>query len=298
MSNKQLNKFILLAIIVLTLLLLWLVKSTDSESEEYNFAVADTAAISRIFIADMKGNSILLDRNSNSWKIDNKHRVQNKTMEVILRTIKDISVQRPVSESAYNKVIADLATNGVKVEVYQNFEKEPTKTYTIGGNTPDHLGTYMLMENAKYPYIMHIIGFNGILGPKYGLQGNTINSGIWRDKSVFNLRTEQISSITLINEKGNDSSFTIKKDNGQLTLLNHQRQQLNANQKTLLSYMNLYQKINCESFKNDTIKERLNAEKKLYTLILSHQNGTDTLKVYQMRDKDEKRRFTRSKKGL
>ena len=33
------------------------------------------------------------------------------------KTIKDISVQKPVAESAYNKVIADLATNGVKIEL-------------------------------------------------------------------------------------------------------------------------------------------------------------------------------------
>ena len=284
MPKKQ-QTFIILAIIMLFLLLLWLKKSENNESEAYNFAVPDTASISKIFIADMTGNSMSLDKMKNTWMIDNTYKVQNTTMETILKTIKDISVQRPVPESAYNKVITDLATNGVKVEIYQNHEQKPTKTYTIGGNTVDHLGTYMLLKNAEQPYIMHIIGLNGILGPRYGLQGYKINNSIWRDRNIFNLKAEQINSLTLINEKRIDSSFTIKKDNGRLILLNHQKQQIKAKQEVLSNYLNKYKKVNCESFKYERKKETLITEKKLYTLIVTHQKGMDILNIYQMRDK-------------
>lgn len=287
MPKKQQNIIIISVIVLLSLLLFWLMKSEKNQAEAYNFAVADTSSISKIFIADMTGNSISLDRIDNVWQINNTYKVQNRTMKVILRTIKDISVQRPVAESAYNKVIADLATNGVKVELYQNNEQKPAKTYTIGSNTADHLGTYMLLEDAEQPYIMHIPGFNGVLGPRYGLQGHIVNSTIWRDKNIFNLKVEQISSLTVINEKGIDSSFTIKNNSGILSLFDNNNQELSARKEGLFTYLNNYKNINCESYKDENIREKLIASNKLYSLIISHQNGTDTLKVYQMRDKSK-----------
>ena len=49
-------------------------KSKRNQAEAYNFAVADTASISKIFIADMTGNSISLDRMDNVWQINNTYR--------------------------------------------------------------------------------------------------------------------------------------------------------------------------------------------------------------------------------
>ena len=119
MPKKQQNIIIISGIVLLSLLLFWLMKSEQKQAELYNFAVTDTSNISKIFIADMTGNSISLDRIDNVWQINNTYKVQNRTMKVILRTIKDISVQRPVAESAYNKVIADL----LSVDAYLSIMK-------------------------------------------------------------------------------------------------------------------------------------------------------------------------------
>ena len=288
MPNNRKHIFIILAIILLLIVLLWQMRFKNSDSSlAYNFAVSDTASISKIFIADMKGNSISLDKTENNWQINNRYEVRNNSMKIILQTIKNISVQRPVSESRYNKVIKDLATNGVKIEIYQNREEKPTKTYTIGNNTTDHSGTYMLLKNQEQPYIMHIIGFNGILGPRYGLQGQEVSATIWRDRNIFKLKAEEIKSLQLINEKGMDSSFTIKNERGNLTLFDFQQIEINSQQETLLSYLNLFQNINCESFKDESVREKLVDEKKLYTFIIGHQNGMDSLSIYQMRDKEK-----------
>ncbi len=288
MPKNRKNTFIILAIILLLIMLLWQMKFKNSNSSlAYNFAVTDTASITKIFIADLKGNSIALDRMENNWQINNRYKVRNNSMEIILQTIKNISVQRPVSESRYNKVIQDLATNGVKIEIYQNREEKPTKTYTIGNNTADHSGTYMLLKNQEQPYIMHIIGFNGILGPRYGLQGQEVSATIWRDRNIFKLKAEEIKSLQLINEKGIDSSFTIKNERENLTLFDFQQIEIKSRKETLLSYLNLFQNINCESFKDESVREKLVDEKKLYTFIIGHQNGMDSLRIYQMRDKEK-----------
>ena len=286
MPNNKQHTFIILAIILLLIVLLWQMRFKNSDSSlAYDFAISDTASISKIFIADMKGNSINLDKTENNWQINNRYKVKNNSMEIILQTIKNISVQRPVSESRYNKVIQDLATNGVKIEIYQNREQKPTKIYTIGSNTSNHSGTYMLLKDQEQPYIMHIVGFNGILGPRYGLQGQEVNTTIWRDRNIFKLKAEEIKSLQLINEKGMDSSFTIRNERGNLTLFDFQQIKIKSQKETLLSYLNLFQNINCESFKDESVREKLAEEKKLYTFIIEHQNGVDSLSIYHMRDK-------------
>jgi len=290
MLKSKKNTYIILAIILLLIVLLWQMKFKNSNSSlAYDFAVTDTTSITKIFIADLKGNSISLDRMEDNWQINNRYKVRNNAMHIILKTIKNISVQRPVPESSYNGVIKDLATNGVKIEIYQNLNKKPTKTYTIGSNTADHTGTYMLLANQEQPYIMHIIGFNGIMGPRYGLQGQEVNSIVWRDKNIFNLNAKEIASITLINERGQDSSFTIKNEDGNLLLFNHQKKEVKAQQKALGQYLNFFKKINCESFKNNNIREKLEESKKLYSLIVAHQNGVDSLSIYQMREEGKPR---------
>ena len=263
MPNNIKHTFIILTIILLLIVLLWQMRFKNSESSlSYDFAVSDTASISKIFIADMKGNSISLDKTENNWQINNRYKVKNNSMEIILQTIKNISVQRPVSESRYNKVIQDLATNGVKIEIYQNREQKPTRIYTIGSNTSNHSGTYMLLKDQEQPYIMHIVGFNGILGPRYGLQGQEVNTTIWRDRNIFKLKAEEIKSLQLINEKGMDSSFTIKNERENLTLFDFQQIKIKSQKETLLSYLNLFQNINCESFKDESVREKLADEKK------------------------------------
>ena len=75
-------------------MLLWQMKFKNSNSSlAYNFAVTDTASITKIFIADLKGNSIALDRMENNWQINNRYKVRNNAMHIILKTIKNISVQ-------------------------------------------------------------------------------------------------------------------------------------------------------------------------------------------------------------
>ena len=52
-------------------------------------------------------------------------------------------------------------------------------------------------------------------------------------------------------------------------------------------FHNLFQNINCETFKTENVRVKLKESKKLYSLIVAHQNGVDSLIIYQMRDKDK-----------
>lgn len=154
------------------------------------FAVPDTAAITKVLLADRRGNSILLEREAvDRWKLNGSYKARQDAMATLLKTIMKVEVKMPVPQTAHNNIVRLLAGNSTKVEVYQG--KKLVKTYYVGDGTQDHEGTYMAMEGANVPYICHIPGFRGFLTPRYFTRINE-----WRDTELF--RYPRISEIAEI----------------------------------------------------------------------------------------------------
>ena len=83
------------------------------------------------------------------------------------------------------------------------------KSYVIGSNTPDHLGTYMLLNGKDFPFVVHIPHFNGFLSPRYGIQSNSIDLNRWRSTNIFSLSSDSIHFIKYTNFQEPENSYTI-----------------------------------------------------------------------------------------
>ncbi len=166
-------------------------KGTVKESLK-DFAVSDTAAITKIFIADKKGNQVLLQRQPNGkWKVNNKFYAQQEIVGTLLTTIKDLRVRTRVGSAEYNSIINDMAATAVKCEIYTDNPDKPAKVYYVGHETKDFLGTYMLMEGSSTPFVMEIPGFNGYLNGRYFTE-----EAEWRERIVFDYKPQDIRSVT------------------------------------------------------------------------------------------------------
>ena len=240
---------------------------------EKKFSISEIKKIDKIFLSDRKGNNITLQKDNNIWTVNNKYNVRNDAISTLLSTIQKISIQRPVPETGYNNVIKQLATTGVKVEIYYN---NKIKTYTVGGSTSNHLGTYMLMANADNPYIVHIAGFNGFLSPRYGIQGYELDINNWRDNTVFKIDTELISEISLIDLQENNKSFTIKTK--PLLLIDVNNNDIKYDLDKVIKYLNNFSQLNSENFKGNDID--ISNEKLIYRLKIIHNNKVDVLEAY------------------
>src|ERR1041385_2636241 len=75
--------------------------------DETAFAVEDTSSIGEIFIGDMKGEKILLERTKDGWMVNQKYPVRNDYIEKLLSTIKNVVVSYPVTEAAQNTVVKE-----------------------------------------------------------------------------------------------------------------------------------------------------------------------------------------------
>jgi CxxC motif-containing protein len=269
--------------------LIWFLSADKKStiSEENNFAISDTASVSKIFIADRNGTTITLNRSAKDWVINKKYEVRKDAIKTILTTINQIRIQRPVSKNAFDNVIKNLATTGVKIEIYTN-QDAPEKTYTIGGSTSNHLGSYMFLTGSETPFIVHIPSFNGFLSPRYGIEGNKISEKNWRTTNIFSLKTEKISRVIVNHIQEPEKSFTLT--TASMILLNNLGNEVSLNQENALQFLNAFKLLNCESFKDN--KERKESATLLHELIVNN----DTLRTYSIGNgkliKDKEDNFT------
>ncbi|HYV94162.1 MAG TPA: DUF4340 domain-containing protein [Chitinophagales bacterium] len=227
----------------------WSTLNTD----ETAFAVDDTGAIGKIFIADMQGQKVTLERQRNFWIVNEKFPVRNDYIESLLSTLKRLSVDYPVPKAAMNKVVTEMAAHNKKVEVYDKNGKL-MKAYYVGGPSLDSHGTYMKMENSNTPYVTSIPGFQGVLNTRY----STDEQGM-RSLTIYNFKLNEIKEVSVNYAEKPDSSFTIsvlgpdsfELKNSRGEFIDHSK----LDKDKLHSYLNLFKFINCEAFVNDLSKK-------------------------------------------
>ncbi|TAL57617.1 MAG: hypothetical protein EPN85_13680 [Bacteroidetes bacterium] len=220
--------------------------------ELFDFAVEDTASVTKIYMVSMDGKQLTLKKqNPGNWQVNGKFKARNDAVKNLLDCIKNMEVKAPVAKSAIENVSKQLATSATKVEIYQN--DKLVKTYYVGGDAQDGLGTFMLLtdaetgENSTMPFLMFIPGFNGFLSIRYFM-----DEDLWRDRSVFAFYPDQIASISVEYTHLLDSSFTISLTNSNTISLSDSKGNKIPDFDTLKvkQYLNYYSNIQYESLQN------------------------------------------------
>lgn len=173
--------------------------------KDNDFAVKDTARISRIFLADRQGKTADLTRKGKYWYINNKYRVNDAVMGSFMNTIYGLETQFRPPKNAINTMVKNLASQSVKTEIY-NDKNELIRSFYVGGVTPDESGTYMIMEGEEQPFIVGVKGKDGGIKVSF-----FTNEEDWRDKTVFDLSYDQIKSVEIEYPKLKNKSFKLFK---------------------------------------------------------------------------------------
>jgi hypothetical protein len=198
---------ILIVLIIITVFVLRINHKSTLSEKSTQFAVKDTQNISKIFMADMTGKTVLLERKTNEWVVNGKYDANQDRVDLLLETIASIEVKNPVPLSAEDNVIKSMSSSSIKVEIYTT-KKKPFKVYYVGGPTPDYLGTYMVLESRnKVPFVIYKPGLNGYLSEGYYFT----DEAEWRTKKVFSYDPLDILEVQIQYFKAHDSSFILKK---------------------------------------------------------------------------------------
>lgn len=286
------NKAFIIIALLLTALAVYLVinnSNTTLNVEKTSFAVEDTAAITKLFLADKNGHVVTLNRvSATEWNVNGTYPARQDGINTLLATIKKVEMKAPIGINARENILKDLAARGIKVEIYTT-DDEPEKVYYVGGPTPDNGGTYMALEDDgdfSDPYITHIPGFNGYLTTRY-----IVLDYKWRSSAIFKSAYSDISSVKVeYFQKPEDSFEIVKNENGAIVLksLKFNSPVANFDSIAVKEYLVNYSNIHFEAFeklKQET-RDSVLASPKFFSISLTASNGkTTTVTAYAIKAK-------------
>ncbi len=248
---KKTSTVIIAVLLVLAVASVFIYKSkhkstTVGDEEQRNFKYKDTAAITKIFIADKDGNSSTIKRTARGWIVNDKYNCRSDAILNLLETVKHVEVKMPVNKAVKPGVLKYMSAKAVKVEIYAG--DNLVKQYYVGHEPPDYEGSYMLLtdpesgENYKDPFVCFIPGFKGYLIPRF-----ITNENEWRDRLVLNYTPPQLKQIKVQHFDMPDSSFTIDLNSTtSFRLKNAKNEDLAFDEAKLKQYLAYYQNISYE----------------------------------------------------
>lgn len=253
------NTIILLAVLVLGAITVYLVKNSGPGSvaqELRDFAYTDTAGVDKIFLADKTGKQVTLTRNSNgTWTLNEKFVARQDAINNLLGTVYNLSVREPVGTKARENIIKNLITGSIKCELYSGGELK--RLYYVGGETPDMLGTYMLLadpetqQNSSEPFIMEIKGLNGYLTTRYSPDERE-----WRDKAAFQYYVPDVRSVKVEHAGIPEASFIVSQSpNMQYGLQSIDGKPLSFDTTQVRQYISYFIRLGFTEFHNDYAKK-------------------------------------------
>lgn len=259
MKNKKLLLFILLLGVALSAYYYFNQRSKNTLAYEkgakFDFAIEDTNSITKIFIADAKGEKVTLIRKEKNWLVNEKYPARPDNIRLLMKTFSRIALKYPVPKASFETVVKNIASGATKVEIYQG-KNTPSKIYYIGNSTMDQTGTYMLLETegvkSTAPFIMHIPGFRGFLSSRF-----FANADEWRNPAVFVYEPNEIKKIELTYFEDKQQSFSIERTENELILLDYTNKKVdNCPKERLEEYVGRYKKIYYEMMDLESSKEK------------------------------------------
>jgi hypothetical protein len=208
---KKNNIILLVLFAVLAAATVYFIKNKNGKNTfiapDQDFAVpADQ--VGKIFIADRNKKQVTITLKGKQWFVNDKYRAKKDVIDNCLQGISGVKVKYIPTQGAIQNAIKELATNGIKVEVYSK-SNEKLKTYYIGSTDTDGSGTYYIMEGAEKPYVMHIPYFYGEIQPRFPL---TIND--WRDRTIFEEDIDNIETASVEYPDQKSASFRVDNNAG------------------------------------------------------------------------------------
>lgn len=192
----NLKKYFLLLLVTISILVLSCTDSSIKKSE-INFAVNDTASISKIIIKDSI-NTISLEKSDNNWIINGQYIANKAMINRTLNTLMLIELKSPLPKNAITSISKKIK-NQTHIEVFS--DNEIIKSFYLG-NYNLNSGNIIMLKDAEFPYIAYIPTFDFDLRENFSSETKQ-----WMSKVIFHYKSSEIKEILLVNNKYEEQFF-------------------------------------------------------------------------------------------
>ncbi len=266
MQKKKLISLSILLVVVLALA--WFSAYLLSGRGKSNlalddFLVADTAAVDKIILTQSSGYSMELVRDGQNFVTSTGDCIQEEMIDNILHTFTKVAVRSFVPENSVENLRNNIRVNYRKVQIFQNGKW--VKTWWIGTSTPDHYGTYALLELpgsgvSEIPVILEMRGLKGSIESRF-----TADPRSWVCTSVFNYAIADIQRISVKHSENGQDDFTINRvgEGRKFKITDYKNQAVNYDTLKLVRYLDLFKKAHFESMNFSLNPEQVDSIKQL-----------------------------------
>jgi len=140
-----------------------------------------------------RGKSVSLIKKDN-WKValnEGYYPADKSEVENIFKTVNNMQRESIVSTDLNKYPLFELdPVNGVEVKISKS-DHTPLAHFFVGKNGPDLISTYIRVEGEK-----EVLLLSGMIKPAFDKELKD-----WRDKTIFNLKAEDIVKVDLISDK-------------------------------------------------------------------------------------------------
>lgn len=229
--------------------------SKVSDTSLISFAIEDTASVDKIELYDsfLDQEYTVVRKKGGKWEGENGECVQQPIIEMMLETMKKVTLRGYVPQAAMNNMKKLLMAQHKRVKIYQNGKW--VKTWYVGHSTQDHMGTHMLLETpdakSDNPVIMGMKGFYGILEPRFFADARKFAC-----TNLFSYKRKELKSIEVINRATPSDSYSIKINGPDDYVVTSQGALMtNVNKENLVYYLNSFENIHLNQY-NYTLSEK------------------------------------------
>ena len=246
------------------------------DKNEQSFAIADTAAVGRLFIADMQGNKVDLTRTPDGWLLNGRQPASKPAVDLMLSTLQRLAVRYPVPDATRGTVIKEMAARNRKVMVY-NRDGELMKTMYIGDAPLDYRGSYMLIDGAANPYVVEVPGFQGTLDTRFITDSIRV-----RDAAILSVPFNALMEVSVVYREQPDSSFAIdmsKADSFRVfnPVTNEALSRRDVDKNKIFAYVNLLKRVNAESYESHSpVRQTVLAQRPFAVFTVKRRDGSVT----------------------
>ncbi|MFK8054720.1 MAG: hypothetical protein AB8F78_01265 [Saprospiraceae bacterium] len=202
----------LVALLFVLLGLFWFLRNQETEVKasaypDREFAIKDEASIDRVFIADLRGRTMNLTKQSNGlWLINDSVKASVTIMDQVLNTLSKIRIDHIPPETMNKTIFESMKTTGIKIEAYDS-ENRKLRSLILGPATHDERASFMMVEGQNQPYAMKLPGHTGTLRPLFDLR----SVEEWRSRDWIAIKSEDIQSVEVNYPRQTGSGFSIRR---------------------------------------------------------------------------------------
>tara|TARA_B100000927_G_C16449592_1_gene463250 strand:+ start:216 stop:1238 length:1023 start_codon:yes stop_codon:yes gene_type:complete len=263
----------------------------NSSTELIDFAIKDTAEVTKIIITDPFQKTFQIEKVKGVWQDKSGGCITQAYVHNILNVAKNIEFKGYLSKNSHENFTVKMSASHTKVEYY--VQNKWYKTWYIGPSAPDHYGQIMLLDSkddgkSSEPVMMKVKGLNGIIEPNF-----FADSRKWICTNIFSVPLESIASVVVNNHDDSTRSFEINYSNNAFEVSTNGIPLPSVDTANVYRYLHNYKKIHFDIANyilSETECDSLKATEPFAEITLDEKSGKQThLRLYRIKADEPQR---------